>query len=75
MQRFISGDAGERFSEWTYIRGMQGAIEEKYPQTISICPGQFEPHSSLADIKLDPGFRQFYEWCKAHDIPVIIVSR
>lgn len=26
------------------------------------------------NIKLDPGFRQFYEWCKAHDIPVIIVS-
>lgn len=27
------------------------------------------------DIKLDPGFKDFYTWCKANDIPVIIVSR
>ncbi|KAF5378868.1 hypothetical protein D9615_006925 [Tricholomella constricta] len=26
------------------------------------------------DIKLDPGFKEFYAWCKAKDIPVIIVS-
>ncbi|KAF8069232.1 HAD-like domain-containing protein [Lyophyllum atratum] len=26
------------------------------------------------DIKLDPGFKEFYAWCKANDIPVIIVS-
>ncbi|KAF5390758.1 hypothetical protein D9757_004443 [Collybiopsis confluens] len=26
------------------------------------------------NIKLDPGFREFYAWCKANDIPVIIVS-
>ncbi|TFK38257.1 HAD-like domain-containing protein [Crucibulum laeve] len=26
------------------------------------------------DIKLDPGFKDFYAWCKEHDIPVIIVS-
>ncbi|KDR79886.1 hypothetical protein GALMADRAFT_242000 [Galerina marginata CBS 339.88] len=26
------------------------------------------------DIKLDPGFKEFYDWCKQHDIPVIIVS-
>lgn len=27
------------------------------------------------DIKLDSGFKEFYGWCKANDIPVIIVSR
>jgi len=26
------------------------------------------------DIKLDPGFKDFYSWCKANDVPVIIVS-
>jgi len=28
------------------------------------------------DIKLDPGFKEFYTWCKANnDVPVIIVSK
>ncbi|CCA77245.1 hypothetical protein PIIN_11226 [Serendipita indica DSM 11827] len=26
------------------------------------------------DIKLDPGFAQFYAWCKSADIPFVIVS-
>ncbi|KAH9478598.1 Pdp3-interacting factor 1 [Psilocybe cubensis] len=26
------------------------------------------------NIKLDPGFKEFYAWCKNNDIPVIIVS-
>jgi 2,3-diketo-5-methylthio-1-phosphopentane phosphatase len=26
------------------------------------------------NIKLDPGFKDFYRWCKANDIPIIIVS-
>ncbi|ORY35729.1 HAD-like domain-containing protein [Naematelia encephala] len=26
------------------------------------------------NIKLDPGFKEFYEWCKANNVPVIIVS-
>ncbi|KAL0576102.1 hypothetical protein V5O48_005876 [Marasmius crinis-equi] len=26
------------------------------------------------DIKLDSGFKEFYAWCKANDIPVILVS-
>jgi len=26
------------------------------------------------NIKLDPGFKEFYTWCKSNDIPVIIVS-
>ena len=28
-----------------------------------------------ADIKLDPGFREFYRYCRSNDIPVVIVSR
>lgn len=27
-----------------------------------------------ANIKLDPGFKSFYLWCKAHGVPIIIVS-
>ena len=30
---------------------------------------------TLPDIKLDPGFKGFYTWCKANDVPVVIVSR
>ncbi|KAF8958164.1 HAD-like domain-containing protein [Flammula alnicola] len=26
------------------------------------------------NIRLDPGFKDFYDWCKSNDIPVIIVS-
>jgi hypothetical protein len=29
----------------------------------------------LLDIKLDPGFKPFYAWCKARDIPITIISR
>jgi 2,3-diketo-5-methylthio-1-phosphopentane phosphatase len=28
----------------------------------------------VENIKLDPGFKPFYEWCQANDIPVIILS-
>ena len=28
-----------------------------------------------ADISLDPGFKDFYRYCKEHDIPVVIISR
>ena len=27
------------------------------------------------DISLDPGFKEFYSFCKANDIPVVIISR
>ncbi|KAG9045265.1 hypothetical protein FS837_006725 [Tulasnella sp. UAMH 9824] len=26
------------------------------------------------NIKIDPSFREFYEWCKTHDVPLVIVS-
>ena len=32
-----------------------------------------EDHSE--DIKLDSGFKEFFQYCKSEDIPVIIVSR
>lgn len=28
----------------------------------------------LANIQLDPGFKSFYEWCQAENIPVIVIS-
>jgi 2,3-diketo-5-methylthio-1-phosphopentane phosphatase len=28
----------------------------------------------VKNIKLDPGFKTFYEWCLANDVPVIILS-
>lgn len=28
----------------------------------------------LSNIKLDPGFKEFYEWCAARGIPVVVVS-
>lgn len=27
------------------------------------------------DITLDPGFKEFFRYCKSQDIPVIVVSR
>jgi hypothetical protein len=30
--------------------------------------------SSALDIKLDPGFKNFYRWCRENNVPVIIVS-
>jgi len=29
----------------------------------------------MADISLDPGFKECYTWCKANGVPFIIVSR
>lgn len=44
--------------------------------------GSVSPHKTIAEcrdilvshIRLDPGFKVFYDWCKARDIPVIILS-
>lgn len=27
------------------------------------------------DIKLDPGFKPFFDWCKGNGVPIIVVSR
>lgn len=36
----------------------------------------FDPVESptIKGIKLDPGFKVFFDWCKTHNIPVVIVS-
>ncbi|KAG8945010.1 hypothetical protein FRC04_001265 [Tulasnella sp. 424] len=26
------------------------------------------------NIKIDPSFKEFYEWCKSHEVPLVIVS-
>lgn len=36
---------------------------------------QSSSHHPLTDIKLDEGFRDFFNWTKTVDIPVILVSR
>ncbi|KAG8970484.1 hypothetical protein FRC05_000592 [Tulasnella sp. 425] len=28
----------------------------------------------VTDIKIDPSFKEFYEWCKSHEVPLVIVS-
>ena len=28
----------------------------------------------VANIKLDPGFKTFYDWCRTHDVPIVILS-
>lgn len=30
---------------------------------------------TVLDVKPDPGFSDFYDYCKSHDIPVKVVSR
>ena len=34
-----------------------------------------KPVSVTAESKLDPGFANFFHWCKDNDVPVVIVSR
>jgi 2,3-diketo-5-methylthio-1-phosphopentane phosphatase len=40
------------------------------------CPGQCVSDGVvlIPDIGLDPGFKNFYDWCKANNIPFVIVS-
>ena len=42
---------------------------------ISLLPRTTFGRINRKEIKLDSGFREFYAWCKAKDIPVILVSR
>jgi 2-hydroxy-3-keto-5-methylthiopentenyl-1-phosphate phosphatase len=37
-----------------------------------------KPHliaDASLDIGLDPGFKEFYDFCKANNVPVVLVSR
>ncbi|KAI5119152.1 hypothetical protein M0805_005231 [Coniferiporia weirii] len=47
------------------FRVMLNSVAEKHT---------FEECKKRTDIHLDPGFKDFYQWCKANDIPVVIVS-
>jgi len=49
------------------FREMLESVSEKY--TFEECKEVLKKN-----IKLDTGFRDFFKWCKEHDIPVIIVS-
>lgn len=41
------------------------SIKAPFPECIEIL---------RKNIKLDPGFKLFYEWCRQQDIPVIVLS-
>lgn len=49
------------------FRGMLESVAEKH--TFEECQDELKKN-----IKLDPGFNEFYRWCADHDIPVTIVS-
>jgi len=54
--------------KWTFrnaFKDMLDSIETPFPECIEIL---------RENIKLDPGFKPFYEWCQQQDIPVIILS-
>lgn len=44
---------------------MIDSIKAPFPECIEIL---------RKNIKLDPGFKLFYEWCQQQDIPVIVLS-
>ncbi|ODV66881.1 hypothetical protein HYPBUDRAFT_166799 [Hyphopichia burtonii NRRL Y-1933] len=47
------------------FRKMLESIPTPFPECVEFL---------LQHIKLDPGFKQFYEWAESHQIPVIVVS-
>lgn len=44
---------------------MLESIPTPFPECIEVL---------LKNVKLDPGFKDFYHWCEARDIPVVVVS-
>jgi len=53
---------------WTFrtaFKDMIDSIKAPFPECIEIL---------RKNIKLDPGFKLFYEWCRQQDIPVIVLS-
>ena len=43
-------------------------------QTLKRCVGA-DRYCVCADIGLDDGFKEFYDWVKANDLPFVIISR
>lgn len=60
-QRVLSGESTFRDS----FRGMLDSVQVPFEECKEIL---------RKNIKLDPGFHEFYKWCKANGVPVIIVS-
>ena len=51
----------ERLSFRESFQGMMDSVKTPYDQCIKIL---------LENIKLDPYFKEFYEWARAHNVPV-----
>ncbi|KAF3360784.1 hypothetical protein VD0004_g6098 [Verticillium dahliae] len=47
------------------FQGMMDSIKLPFDQCIA---------TLRANIKLDPGFRDFFHWCRAHNVPIVILS-
>jgi 2,3-diketo-5-methylthio-1-phosphopentane phosphatase len=47
------------------FQGMMDSVKTPYDQCIKIL---------LENIKLDPAFKQFYTWCRANNVPVVVLS-
>lgn len=44
-------------------------------QSFAMRCARVQKRAHSADIGLDPGFKEFYTYCKSNNIPVVIVSR
>lgn len=55
----------DRISFRDSFRGMMDSVKTPYDQCIK---------TLLENIKLDPGFAEFYEWSKKENIPVVVLS-
>lgn len=64
---------GHTFEECKEVLKASAYISRRYrlPNLISFSLTCCE----IADISLDAGFKAFYQYCKANDIPVVIISR
>ena len=72
VQRWVPEDVGERTCERAYVRTVQGGDEKKYATFA------YDRRYILltgAGIGLDDGFKEFYDWSKANDLPFVIISR
>ncbi|CAG8954499.1 hypothetical protein HYFRA_00004412 [Hymenoscyphus fraxineus] len=47
------------------FQGMMDSVKTPYDECIE---------TLLANIKLDPGFKEFYAWCRANNVPVVVLS-
>ncbi|KAG9234624.1 HAD-like domain-containing protein [Amylocarpus encephaloides] len=47
------------------FQGMMDSVSTPYDKCIE---------TLLENIKLDPGFKEFYTWCRANNVPVVVLS-